>query len=444
MKVLVYGLGRSGRAAVELVRRQGHEVVAFDRDPSAEDLRVVAAAGATRTEAPTAAAVDACIAAPGVPIDHPDLEALRTRGVEVIGEVDWVYRTIPATYVGVTGTAGKGTVTRWLADALAAGGIPAHVGGNFDPALAAVAEPGGTYVVEMSSFQLERVERFRPRVAVVLNLGEDHLDRHGTVSAYHAAKRRLIANLGPDDTFVFNADDPVASSWADACPAVARGFSLTHDAAACLEDDRLMVDGAPLIDRSALKLRGEHQVANALAVALAATALGVSRSAIHDALAAFTGLPGRHALVAEAGAMRFIDDSIATRELAVRAALEAAEPPVVWLLGGQDKGARPERLADLARARVTLIVAIGASGPGYARALADAAPHVVCADSDGTDAMRCAVRTAVEHLRQEHHGRGTVLLAPLASSFDQFRDYAHRSQAFRSAVAEGVAWTASS
>lgn len=444
MTVLIFGLGRSGRAALALVRRQGHTAVAYDRAPSEEDRRAVTEHGADLTAAPTAVAADVCISAPGVPIDHPDLVALRARGVPVIGEVEWVYRTIPATYLGVTGTAGKGTVTRWLADALAAGGIAADIGGNFEPALAAIAEPGGTYVVEMSSFQLERVDAFRPRVAVVLNLGEDHLDRHGTVTAYHEAKRALLRNLAGDDVLVFNADDPVARAWAESCPARTRGFSVRAAADAYLDDGTLVLDDAPLLPRDRLRVAGEHQVANALAVALAADAMGVPRDDIAEALAAFEGLPGRHVLVAERDGIRYVDDSIATRELAVRAALEAATAPVAWILGGQDKGARPERLEGIAAERVAVMIGMGACGEAYVQALAGAAPHALCRESGGAEAMACAVSTATAYLRQNHGGRGTVLLAPLAASFDQFRDYKDRSEAFRRAVAEEVAWTASS
>lgn len=444
MTILIYGLGRSGLAALELVRRQGHEAIAYDQKGSAEDRDRVRDAGAAWTDAPATAAVQLCIAAPGVPIDHPDLVALRQSGVEVIGEVEWVYRTIPGTYLGVTGTAGKGTVTRWLADALVAGGIATEVGGNFDPALAAVARPGGTYVVEMSSFQLERIDRFRPQVAVVLNLGEDHLDRHRTVAAYHAAKQRLVGGLRSSETFVFNADDEVVRGWAEASAATCVGFSLQRESDAWLDGHTLVLHGEPLVDRTELGVPGSHQVANALAVALAATAMGVDRNSVATALRDFTGLPGRHVVIAELDGLRFVDDSIATRELAVRAALEAADAPIVWILGGHDKGARPERLTDLVQERVSLIVAIGACGPTYARELKHAAPHVVCSDADGPTAMGCAVKTALEHLRSHHGSRGTVLLAPLASSFDQFHDYVHRSRAFADAVAQEVTWTASS
>lgn len=443
MRVLVYGLGRSGLAAARLVAAQGHEVRWFERREEGEDVAAAHAAGWPRCRAPVTCSADLCIAAPGVPIDHPDLVALRARGIETIGEVEWVHRSVDAPMVGVTGTAGKGTVTRWIETMLRAGGIDAVAGGNVDPALSAVAAPGRWLVAELSSFQLERCPTLAPEVAVIVNLGFDHLDRHGSVAAYHGAKRALVAHLERDATFVFDADDPVLSSWADEAAGRARGFSLRRDAPGCARDGRLWIDGEPLLEVAELPLPGRHQWANALAAALAARAVGADLEAIRAGLRRFRGLPGRHALVAERDGVRFVDDSIATRELSVAAALEASRPPVAWIAGGRDKGADVSALAPLARERVALFVGIGASGPALAERLEHDCPVRVVSEKHGRAAMREAVEIAADALR----GRGgTVLLAPLASSFDQFEDYRDRALAFREAVAhlQGEPWTASS
>lgn len=492
--VLVYGLGRSGLAAARLLLRQGIAVDVFELRPSGEDVDAVLAEGARRVSEPSESAASVCIAAPGVPIDHPDLVALAARGVEVIGEVEWVTRTVPGRYVGVTGTAGKGSTTRWLTDTLVAAGVKAVAGGNIDPALAAVARPGATHVVEMSSFQLERCPTFRPSVAIVLNLGEDHIDRHGSVRAYHAAKRNLVANLGPSDTFVFNADDSVAASWAARSPARTRSFSLRSDAGADADlgpgpglgaraydgsdaypganaDPRgdafpganaghateagsvpnsgpgpntdlnggerwLRLDGAPLIAAKELRVAGGHQVANGLAMALAADALGVGRAAIAAGLRAFTGLPGRYAAAGTVGAVRFIEDSIATRPLAVAAALRATPTPFVWIAGGQAKGSALDDLLPLVAERVDLMVGIGQAGPSFAAAFGGVTRTQLCDQADGKAALRCAVAAALEHLDERHGGRGNVLLAPLAASFDQFLDYGERARVFREVIAE--------
>jgi UDP-N-acetylmuramoylalanine--D-glutamate ligase len=458
--LLVYGLGRSGGAVVARARRAGSPVLFYERRADGPDVAVALAAGAERVmDVAEALACDpaprTCVAAPGVPIDHPDLARLRAAGVETIGEVVWVLRDTPARCIGVTGTAGKGTVTRWITDGLLAAGIDAVAGGNIVPALAAVARPEATLVIELSSFQLERAPGLRPDVAVVLNLGVDHLDRHGTVAAYHAAKRALVRELGPEQTLVGNAEDPLVAAWLDASPARVRRFSLASRGDAFLErsSGRLWLDGAPLIGVDELRVVGEHQVANALATALALDAAGVPRAAIARALAAFAGLPGRYAEVGRLGEVRFIEDSIATRPLAVEAALRSTPAPLVWIAGGVDKGADVDALGSLLRDRVVLTVGIGASGPAYAAAAARYAPAEVIAEADGRLALRAAVRRGWRELRDRHGGRGAVLLAPLAASFDQFGDYVERGAAFRAAVAElasdaaadeGVTWIPSS
>lgn len=452
MRVLVYGLGRSGLAAARLVASQGHAVETYDVRTEGEDIATACALGWPPLPSIDASSARVCIAAPGVPIDHRDLARLRARGVEVIGEVEWVQRTVPATFVGVTGTAGKGTTTRWIADTLAAAGLDAVAGGNIDPALSAVARADTTLVVELSSFQLERCPTLKPRVAVALNLGEDHIDRHGNVAAYHAAKRNMIRHQDRHDTFVYNADDPLLRGWAAGSRASTRSFSLEHDADAryLRADGTLQLEGRPLLDAAALRVRGEHQIANALAVALACRALGLGRDAIAEGLRTFAGLPGRYAPAGSVGEVLFIEDSIATRPLAVAAALRATPAPLVWIAGGRAKGASVEALRTLVREKVALLIGVGEAGPVFARAFADDAATTVCAEADGRDALRCAVTQALAFLHERHGGRGHVLLAPLAASFDQFRDYVDRARAFRDVVADvsgrsgkEAAWTAS-
>lgn len=444
MTVLVYGLGRSGLAAARLAHRQGHRVIWFERRADGPDVREAHAHGWPRCDDPARVHADVCIAAPGVPIDHPDLEALRARGLETIGEVEWVHRTVDAPLLGVTGTAGKGTVTALLAHLLREGGLDAVAGGNLDPALAEVAEPGRWLVTELSSFQLERCPTLKPRVAVVLNLGRDHLDRHGSVAAYHRAKRAIIAQLGPEDAFVFDADDAVLAEWADGSAGRALGFALERPAAAGERDGWLHLHGEALLPVAELPGQGRHHRANALAAALAAFDVGVPREAIRRGLRGFEGLPGRHALVAERAGVRFVDDSIATRELSVAAALEASRPPVAWIAGGVDKGAELAPLEALVREKVALFVGVGASGPDFAARVRPWCPVHVVREADGAVALREAVARARAALGTRG---GTVLLAPLAASFDQFDDYAHRGRAFGAAVRaelEDPSWTASS
>jgi UDP-N-acetylmuramoylalanine--D-glutamate ligase len=443
VKVLVYGLGRSGLAAAKLTLSQGHDVSFLEQRDSGPDISEALALGARRIRTAAEADASVCIAAPGVPIDHPDLQLLRENGTEVIGEVEWVYRTIPGSFTGITGTAGKGTVTSWIAHVLRLAGIDAEAGGNLDPALTAVARPGALHVVEMSSFQLERCPTFAPQTAIVLNLGVDHLDRHGSVSTYHATKKALLANLSEESLFIHNADDALLRDWAAETPARSRGFSLQHEATAYLTaDGQLHLSGRPLLPAAELGVNGRHNIANALAVALACEEAGVAHEVIARGLATFPGLPGRYSLVTSVGGLNFIEDSIATRPLAVAAALEATPGPVVWLAGGVNKGADITRFADLLRERVVLFVGFGEAGPEFCQALEPFVPTVLCSESDGRSALRCALQHAVAQLSGDGRPQGTVLLAPLAASFDQFRDYRERAEIFRSEVRRlELAWT---
>ena len=434
-KVLVYGLGRSGSAVARLLRRQGLEVWTYDAfAPQGDDLTAL---GCRFTDAPLSVPADLCIAAPGVPYDAPDLVTLRARGRETIGEVEWVYRSVPADIIGITGTAGKTTTTRWLSHVLTQAGLDAPAGGNVDPALAAVARVGATLVTELSSFQLERCPTLHPKVAVLLNLGVDHLDRHKTVAAYHAAKRTLIQHLTAAETLIYNQDDPVLRIWAAESEARTWGFSASNpNAEAYLDSNVLVLHGAPLVAAAELQLSGTHHLLNALAVALAASARGLSAETIRAGLVTFTGVPGRYSLVAEAAGVRFIEDSVATRTLAVLAALEATPPPIVWLIGGQDKGADLASLEALVRARVVCCIGFGTAGRPFTDFMAGWTDTCYLETKDGEQALLEAVTMAAETLQETG---GTVLLAPLAASFDQFQDYRARADAFRRAAARVAA-----
>ncbi|MFA5551222.1 MAG: UDP-N-acetylmuramoyl-L-alanine--D-glutamate ligase [Trueperaceae bacterium] len=448
--VLVYGLGRSGLAVVRRAAAAGTPVSFYEARSAGADIDAALALGSDRVTdvavwlgAQTQAPTPLVVAAPGVPIDHPDLQRLRDGGAEVIGEVEWVWRQVSGRYVAVTGTAGKGSVTRWCGDTLAGAGLEVAVGGNIEPALAAVARAGATHVVEMSSFQLERCPTFAPAVAVLLNLGEDHIDRHGSVAAYHQAKKNLLANLGATSTLVVNIDDAVLAGWAhEAEASVGRvlRFSLTGPADAHLDaTGTLQLLDRPLLHRSELRLRGDHQVANALATALAAHAAGVEHEGIVTGLRAFEGLPGRYADAGTVGRVAFVEDSIATRPLAVAAALKATPRPLVWLAGGQGKGANVSDLKELVAERVDLLITFGASATQFAEAYAGLTEVQRVEGADGAATMRALVERSLQYLRERHAGAGNVLLAPLATSFDQFTDYQARGQAFRQAVSAAAA-----
>ncbi len=446
MNILIFGLGRSGLAAADYVTKQGNSLFVYDDQMKNTDLDIILRLGGRPLGTTGAASIedtklDLCIAAPGVPYTHPKLLALRERGIETIGEVEWVARNTRAKLIAVTATAGKTSVTRWLTDVLVAAGIDAAAGGNIDPALCAIADEHSTLVAELSSFQLERCPTLKPNIAIVLNLGQDHLDRHGSLSQYHGAKQAIMLNQDQQDVFIYNADDPVLRSWAEISKAQTLSFADSKGADAYLDsfegEAYLFLHNEALMPAKTLQVAGKHQLKNALAVALAASAYGISRTQIIQGLKAFRGVAGRYALAGKIKEISFIEDSIATRSLAVKAALESSTYPIVWIAGGEDKGADFELIKELIKERVSLFVGMGNSADFFIKQVSAYCQTVLCAHEQGKDALRCAVEQGVEHLTKEHAAKGTILFAPLAASFDQFKDYKERARVFREVIEEG-------
>ncbi|NWG01176.1 MAG: UDP-N-acetylmuramoyl-L-alanine--D-glutamate ligase [Thermoanaerobaculaceae bacterium] len=428
-RALVVGLGSSGMAAAALLARQGYRVRVNDRS-SAEELaaRVRQLPEGTETLLgghPLAAleGVSLVVVSPGVPADLPLLEEAARRGLEVIAEVELAYRSLPGVpLAGITGSNGKTTVTALLGAICQAAGWRTGVGGNIgEPATAlALAGPWDVLVWELSSFQLEGCRSLRPRVAVLLNLSPDHLDRHPSMAAYRAAKERLFAYQEAEDVAVLNADDAALAGIATrARPCF---FSLRRpDADAHLEGEVLQVDGQPLLHRRELRLLGDHNVANALAASLAAVRLGVPRERVASALATFEALPHRHQVVAEHRGVRFVDDSKGTNIGATAAGLSGYRPGSVHLiLGGLGKGQDFTQLRTAVAGRVARIYLIGEAAEALAAALTGTAPLEMC----GTLAQ------AVERAAAAATAGEVVLLSPACASFDQFRDYRHRGEEF--------------
>ncbi|MGI8748279.1 MAG: UDP-N-acetylmuramoyl-L-alanine--D-glutamate ligase, partial [Deinococcus sp.] len=355
--MLIYGLGRSGRAVARFLSRRGERAEWHDARPQPADLALMDELGFPPSRLD--GRYHTVVAAPGVPIDHPDVLALGAGGAELIGEVELAFRAYPdLPLVGVTGTAGKGSTTVLIGTLLRACGLGALEGGNIDPPLLDIIERAEVGVVELSSFQLERVVRFRPAVGVVTNLGADHLDRHRSLEAYHAAKRNITAAQTGEDALVLPGGLEL--------PTRAR---VLHFSAAHLA----LSGGEEVLEPQELP-PGIHP-ANAAAAVLAVGALlerlgrRADPSVLRGALLSARPVPGRFETVARVGALSFVNDSIATRTLAVRSALEGATPPLAWLVGGRDKGAELEPLREAAQGRVRRVVGFGEDGDKFARAL---------------------------------------------------------------------------
>jgi UDP-N-acetylmuramoylalanine--D-glutamate ligase len=427
-RVLVVGLGRSGLAAARLAAAGGAAVWATDLRPEAELAAALAELPpGSRTflgghPEDCLAGVDLVVVSPGVAAESPLLAAARRRGIALSAEIEFAWRHRPeAPLAAITGSNGKSTVTELVAELLRAAGHVVAAGGNLGTAASQLVLDGGwdSWVLEVSSFQGELLTAMAPRVAVFLNLSQDHLERHASLDVYLAAKRRLFAFQGAGAVAVLNADDPAVAATAGA--ACRRFFSLSGTADACLADGRLVLDGEPLLAASELRLAGLHNVANGLAAALAAQALGAPRPALAAGLAAFEGLAHRHRTVHAAGGVAWIDDSKATNVGATLAALGGyPEGAVHLILGGQAKGQDFSPLAAEVRRAVARLYLIGVDGDAIGAALAGTAP----AESCGT------LAEAVRRARERATAGQCVLLAPACASFDQFANYGERGDRF--------------
>ena len=417
--VTVVGAARSGVAAALLLAEREARVTLTEgaAEPDRASVEQLRAAGVTlelgghRLETFTTA--DLLVLSPGVPLDQPTVVAAREAGVPLIGEIELASRWLSGRIVAITGTKGKSTTTTLTGRMFMAGGLKTLVGGNIGTPLSsqvAASTPETFHIVEVSSFQLETTDTFHPWIAVLLNLSSDHLDRHGSMDAYGAAKARIFANQTPDDWAVINADDPQTLALAR----TARAQKVLFSAA------------APLVPLSSIRLIGRHLVADVMAAATVAQIAGVPRDAILSAVESFTGL--EHALepVAVVGGVRFVNDSKATNIEAAQRAIESFERGLVVIMGGRFKSGDFSRLREPLRSRDARVLAIGEATPLIARAFDGAVPV------EPAPTLEAAVGRGYELARAE--GRDVVLLAPACASFDMFRDYAERGHVFKKEV----------
>jgi UDP-N-acetylmuramoylalanine--D-glutamate ligase len=388
-RALVLGLARSGRAARTALEAGGTEVVAADRTlGNDEDLAVLDG-------------IEVLVKSPGVPGESALVVAARERGIPVWSEIELASRLLPNPIVGVTGTNGKTTTTELLGAMLRA-----RTAGNVGTALSELVGdvPADEWIVcELSSFQLEDVDRFRPRIALLLNLEPDHLDRHGDFEAYRAAKLRIFENQGADDVAV-----------------VPRGFGDVPGGARSIEfaaDDPLPAE--PLIP-------GPHNRENAAAATAAARAAGIDDAQIAEALRTFPGVEHRLELVAELAGIRYVNDSKATNTAAARRALTAYDAPIHLILGGRAKGESWEELAQaIAAANVVTAYLIGEAAEPLSVDLAYAnVPFLISV----------TLERAVAEAASAASTGDVVLLSPACASYDQFRDYEQRGEEFRRLV----------
>ncbi len=452
-KVLVVGLARSGVAAARLCRSRGARVTVTDRRAATElgePVRQLSAAGVAFAlgghDERDFTSADLVVVSPGVPLALPEIGEARRQGVPVMGEVELAWRFLPpAPLLAITGTNGKSTTTA-LAGALLQQDRRAFVGGNLGTPLSEHAlsgRPADAVVLELSSFQLEGIERLRPTVAAVLNVTPDHLDRYRGLEDYALAKARIVMNQQPDDFAVANERDPRTLAIARASRGQAATYGLGPPApgqARDAWDGRGSAAEAPLAWTPAggpgesylvrtRALRGRHNRENALAALACARLLGVPPPAVQAGLDEFPGLPHRLEMVAERGGVEWVNDSKATNVDSTQVALAAfpaGHPSLVLLMGGRGKRAPYAPLRDLFPGRVKALLTLGEDAPAIEQELSGLCPVEGCGDLPG--AVRRAAGLA---------GPGdVVLLSPACASYDQFRNYEERGEAFRRLVAE--------
>ncbi len=450
--VLVYGLGLSGVAASRALSDRDVRVVAVDGRPAGdlgaaarELLRTGRVEGLLAEESGSLpAGLDAIVLSPGVPPDRPLLRAARSAGVPILAEVELAWRLLEAkaspTVVGVTGSNGKSTTTALTGALLEAAGYRVEVCGNIGtPLCARVDGPRDrVFVVELSSFQLEAVDRFRPRAAALLNISPDHLDRYANVAEYAAAKARIFGRQAAGDVAVVNADDGEARRWSGgrrgAPAAVRRRFfsRLRRVEDGCYLDRDRVIEVGPEFRRELfrlgdLRLDGLHNVENAMAAALLAAAVGADPSRFAPALRGFGGLPHRMRLVDTVGGVRYYNDSKATNPAAaVKALAGFGDGSVHLILGGRakDEAAAFAELASVASAKAAAVYLIG-----------EAAPRIASVLAGGTERRLCGtLERAVETASAASSEGQAVLLSPACASFDQFEDFADRGCRFEEQV----------
>ncbi len=443
-RVLVVGLGKSGVASALFLKSRGARVTVSDSKPEAElrdEILLLLEHGITVETGGhgdrTFRGQDLIVVSPGVPVDAPQLVQARNLGEPVIGEIELAARFLSGPIVAITGANGKTTTTSLTGEIIAAGKFPTLVGGNIGtPAISFVdqAGPATWTVLEVSSFQLETIVEFRPRIAVILNITPDHLDRHKTFANYLNAKARVFENQGADDFTVLNADDASTAGLADRTHAHLFWFSrkievergaFVRGTDICFRDGRSEREIMPLAE---VPLRGAHNLENVLAGVTIGSLVGCQAEQIHHAVRIFKAVEHRLEFVARVAGVDYYNDSKATNVDATVKALEAFPAGdhlhLHLILGGKDKGSDYTVLNELLRQRVKRVYTIGAAAAKIESQIQGAA------EIEHAETLENAIRRASESAA----AGDVVLLAPACASFDQFQSYEHRGRVFKETV----------
>ena len=441
-KVLVVGLGKSGLAAALFLRKRGAQVTVSDMRSAAalaKEIPALLEHGISVESGGhgllTFRRQDLIVVSPGVPMDTPELVQVKAFGLPVIGELELAAQFLKGSILAITGSNGKTTTTALTGEILAAAGIETQVGGNIGVPVVDLIEKSSHRswsVLEVSSFQLESTEQFHPRIAVILNITPDHLDRHGNFENYALAKERIFSAQTAADMLVLNADNPRTAEATARTIAQVYWFSLEGEVSqgAWVRDGQIVFrassDGAiePIVALKDIPLKGAHNVENVLAAVCAARLAGAAANAISKAVEAFRAVEHRLEFVATVNGVEYYNDSKATNVDAAAKAIAAFPECIHLILGGKDKNSNYADLADLLRKRVKAVYTIGSAAEKIESQIRGMVPIVHCETLD--KAVAAAAKSA--------HPGDVVLLSPACSSFDQFENYEHRGRVFKQLV----------
>ncbi len=440
-RVLVVGMARSGIASALFCASRGARVTATDAEPEAklaDAASKLRAAGVALEFGAHSPAIfeqqDLIVLSPGVPADLASLATARSKGIPVWSEIELAWRFLHGRLIAVTGSNGKTTTTSLIAHILKWAGISTVVGGNIGTPLISLIDStnDSTFTVaEVSSFQLETIEAFRPDIALLLNLTPDHLDRHHSLGEYARAKLRIFENQRERDVAILNADDLEVAQRVPTKPSVYWFSRQKHvSAGAYVRDGQIIVrdhgDEEIILRRDEIPLRGEHNVENVLAASIATWLAGAEPAAIAEGVRTFPGVEHRIEFVAEVRGVKFYNDSKATNVDATLKAIAAFDSPLLIILGGKDKGSPYTPLREPLQAHTRAAYLIGEAAEKIAAELDGSVPLV------RAETLERAVAQAFEQAKPGD----TILLAPACSSFDQFENYEDRGRKFKQLVAE--------
>jgi UDP-N-acetylmuramoylalanine--D-glutamate ligase len=441
-KVLVVGLGKSGLAAAMFLRRRGAQVTVSDlrsadalskEIPSLLDAGILVEAGGHGLL--TFRRQDLIVVSPGVPLSTPELVQVRNLGLPIIGELELAARFLQGNVLAITGSNGKTTTTTLCGEIFAAAGLETLVAGNIGlPVIEVVAQskPDAWSVLEVSSFQLETTQSFHPRIAVILNITPDHLDRHGTFENYRAMKEKIFANQTADDSLILNGDDPVVQQAASRARSRIFWFSRSKivRSGAFIANGTIVFRGSeqadliPVVPIADIPLKGEHNVENVLAAVCAACVANIPAEVIARAIASFHAVEHRLEFVTSIHGVDYYNDSKATNVDATAKAIASFPGNIHLILGGKDKNSDYTQLNSLLRERVKVVYTIGSAAQKIEGQIVGVT-KVVHAET---------LEAAVDRAATQAEAGDVVLLAPACSSFDQFENYEQRGRVFKKAV----------